>query len=242
MDFDKLKKAAKDTFKKVTTKLEETLDTDDTEQECNFDDTTDDTLTSAEAFTSEADIEEDEMECTQRFDLKNMLDRFKKKNLNLDVDDLTGEEVEDEDSGCNVNELKTSIDKLDEGISQITSSQSEQIDNLKEQLDAIKADIDDMRENSLDVATRLGNIDDGINLRLGSVEKKLAEIANSVTSVTKLNDSIFDLKNAQINTRNSLTDVEASFTRLKKKMTTSITIISILAAIIAILEIINLLS
>ena len=45
-----------------------------------------------------------------------------------------------------------------------------------------------------------------------------------------------------MNTKNSLADLEAAFAKLKKKMTASITIISAPTAVIAILEIINLLS
>lgn len=248
MNFDKLKKAAKDTFKKVSSKIEEKLDTDEQELDLDIDDFTEEPV--SESFYTDSDESEEEtIDHTQRFDLKNMLDRFKKKTQNFSINDLTDADSESSDNkaentsdNADVTELKTSIDKLDEGLSQITTNQSEQIDSLKEQLDSIKCEIDEMRENSLDVATKLGNIDDGINLRLGSVDKKLTDVANAVASVSKLNDSIFDLKNAQMNTRNSLTDLETSFKKLKRKMSTSITIISILTAIIAILEVINLLS
>ncbi len=235
MDFDKLKKAAKDTLMKVTTKIEESLDVDIdiSDPDADIDTAVPDSPNTAP---------DEEIELTQKFDLKNMLDRFKKKNLDMSIDDPDEFDATPSGDASEVTELKTSLDKLDEGISQITSNHSEQIDILKEQLEAIKTDIDDMRENSLDVATKLGNIEDGINLRLGSTEKKLAEISNSIASISKLNDSIFDLKNAQMNTRNSLTDLDTAFTKMKKKMTTSIIIMSILAAILVILEIINLLS
>ncbi len=75
-----------------------------------------------------------------------------------------------------------------------------------------------------------------------TVSADVAEIKQAVVSVSKLNDSIFDLKNAQINTKNSVAELEAGFVKLKRKCVAGITILSILGAITIALEVIQLLS
>lgn len=68
------------------------------------------------------------------------------------------------------------------------------------------------------------------------------DIKNTINSVSKLNDSIFDLKNSQQNVKMSVSDVESAFKRLKSKCITGFTIISIIGLITIALEVINLLS
>lgn len=113
-----------------------------------------------------------------------------------------------------------------------------QIDSLNEALKLIKEDI----ESSMEECVRSRRVSENVNGKLNSVSDKISELSNSLAGISKLKDSIFDLKNSQMNTKNSIGALQSGFFKLKKKMTTGITIISILTTIIAILEILNLLS
>ena len=74
------------------------------------------------------------------------------------------------------------------------------------------------------------------------VSADVAEIKQTVTSVARLNDSVFDLKNTQMNTKNAIIELETSIKRLKKKCVLGVTVLSILSAIVIALEIILMLS
>ena len=70
----------------------------------------------------------------------------------------------------------------------------------------------------------------------------IADVRQSVGSVSRLNDSVFDLKNTQLNTKNAVSNLELAFGRLKKKCVLGITVMSILSVIIIALEILLMLS
>lgn len=198
MNFDKIKKAAKETLKMVSNKLRDSFESADEEM-------IDITANNSENETD--DFSEDSMEQTQRFDMKDALSRFKKR-----ADDL-GESLSD----------------------MFHPSEAEDMDKISGELAQLSKNIDDMSQAT-------GSELKSIMTVVCGIDKKLSELTSSLSGVNKLSDSIFDLKNSQINTKNSLSDLELSFRRLKKKMTAGIVIISIISAVIAVLEVINLLS
>lgn len=130
-----------------------------------------------------------------------------------------------------VDEIADGIDDLTEALEGLT----EKVDAVAEKLQLIEIqDMESSREraqNNADLRHSLGNIGEDVT-----------EIKQAVVSVSKLNDSIFDLKNAQINTKNSVSELEEGFARLKKKCVAGVTILSILSAIIIALEVVQLLS
>ena len=79
-------------------------------------------------------------------------------------------------------------------------------------------------------------------LQIKSVSGGVEEIRQAVSGITKLSDSIFDLKNAQMNSKNSLENLEKSFVSLKKKCIMGITVISILTLLSIVMSILVLLS
>ncbi|MGN1115425.1 MAG: hypothetical protein ACI4TH_02515 [Candidatus Ornithomonoglobus sp.] len=113
-----------------------------------------------------------------------------------------------------------------------------QLDKIDEAISMLKADTVDASNETARIIRIVENISGKVN-RTG---ERLTDLNNSLAGVSKLNDSIFDLKNSQMNTKNSLGELQSAFFKLKKKMTASVTIISILAAVIAVLEVLNLLS
>ena len=75
-----------------------------------------------------------------------------------------------------------------------------------------------------------------------AVSAGVSEIKQAVNSVSRLNDSLFDLRNTQLNTKNAVSDLETAFARLKKKCVLGVTVLSILSAIVIVLEIVLMLS
>lgn len=125
--------------------------------------------------------------------------------------------------------------KETELVNSALHSVSEQIDALAEQIaeleSRLSANSDEKQDAANDIAEEIKNLGSGIS-----------DIRQSVGSVAKLNDSIFDLKNTQLNTKNSVANLEIAFGRLKKKCVLGVTVVSILSAIIIALEILLMLS
>lgn len=197
MDFDKIKKVAKETFKVVSNRANETTPPPrvHTEPEDDFDD-----------FSMTDDL----MGQTRKFDMKDALNRVKK----------------------NTESIKNSVSELisdDNTDAPVVNSYDK---------NALNSDLNDISEEVK--ALRLSN--ENLEGHIVAIERKLSEISNSVSGVNKINDSIFDLKNSQINTRNSINELEVAFKKMKKKVISGITVISIITAIVAVLEIINILS
>ncbi|MDD6762381.1 MAG: hypothetical protein PUD92_01875 [Clostridiales bacterium] len=127
-------------------------------------------------------------------------------------------------------DLKAVEDKL--------NSLNEQLDKMDEAISMLKTD----SANASNETARIIRIAENISGKVNRTADRLTELNNSLAGVSKLNDSIFDLKNSQMNTKNSLGELQSAFFKLKKKMTAGVTIITVLAAVIAVLEVINLLS
>lgn len=135
-----------------------------------------------------------------------------------------------------LDEIKTGIDELKETSSDDKlSEQSERLDDISRKLSTIKNMLEKQSDNTTKSVVN-------INAKLNAQDDRLADLITSLGSVSKLNDSVFDLKNSQMNTRNSIDALETSFLKLKRKMTVGITIISVLSAVLIVLEVLNLLS
>lgn len=203
MDFDKIKRVAKDTFKVVSGRADEPKAPNRPSQRPDdFDD-----------FT----LDDDLLGETRKFDMKDALNRVKKNTeaIKNSVSDIISNDKKDtaEAPKASDTECMSDIGKVSAGLVEIGN------------------EVEALREST-------ENLENHIVI----IERKLSEIANSVSGVNKINDSIFDLKNSQINTRNSINEMELSLKRMRKKMISGLTVISIITAVIAILEVINLLS
>ena len=74
------------------------------------------------------------------------------------------------------------------------------------------------------------------------IAKSVSEVKQAFNSISKLNDSVFDLKNTQLNTKNTISELESSFVKHKKKCVLGVTVLSILSAIVIVLEVVLMLS
>lgn len=156
------------------------------------------------------------------------------------------------------NTVKTSVDKFDSlknGVASI-SEISDRFDNVDGDIKGISAEIELISKRIGEISEKLNAMEVKNTQRMGDHERNysdikrsvnemgtnIADIKQAVNSVSKLNDSIFDLKNSQMNTKKVLSDIGTSFARLKKKCVLGVTVLSILSAIIIVLEIVLMLS
>lgn len=266
MDLDKLKKAAKE---KGALALKKLIHVSESEEDDNIiqDDAPENAPEPEQTDNDAPESNENTVSGeTQRFDLNDILSRLKttpgdQTYTESDADE-TAVEDDEETEEC-VTEQETS----DHEVSEITEMIAAAVNEIRAEIDkelGCTRDLINERLNALDEHTkrlndiygRLGTLNSivdknagestksaiNINGKLNAHDVRLTEISNSLGSVSKLNDSIFDLKNSQMNTKNSLSELESSYIKLKRKMTAGVTIMSILCAIVVILEVMNLLS
>lgn len=236
MDFEKLKRAAKETLRIMNAR-------DEVGTEEN------DISTSEDAPAAE---EVDELlGNTQRIDFKTILERFRTKRDEPEEDEPQPDSVSIPIEG--MDELAKTVDEIDKRTEEITIAADENNEKMTASLVTLKSDFEtsfeNLKQELADIRSLIEKQSDKSNdsqysiiTKLNVAEKKTEKLVNSLSGVSKLNDSIFDLKNSQMNTKNTVGDLEAAFYTLKRKMTTGIILISIISAVIAVLEIINLLS
>lgn len=140
--------------------------------------------------------------------------------------------------------IKSAQNSAKEKLSSLSSPSAVEkgISEILEKLNAADAKI---RELEAKEAESRSSYDNGINdlrVSITSINNDLTEIKQNTSSITKLNDSIFDIKNTQQNTKKSLYELSERILVLKKKLVAGITVVSILSVMVIVLEIINLLS
>ena len=109
-------------------------------------------------------------------------------------------------------------------------------------LDAVSSKLNEIEVKQIE---NKNNYDRGVNdirVSMNCLMNDIAEMSQSTSGIAKLSDAVFDLKNAQQNTKNAISDIEERIVSLRKKMTAGVTIISVLTLIMIVLEIINMLS
>ena len=252
MDFDKLKKAAKETLKIMRAKEDPVIE----EEDDDFPEIGPEYAESAEPDESAGD---EQMGSTQRIDFKNILERFRTKAEDIVPDHEEAKTTPAAESDQipvtaeAMDELAKTVDEIDKRTEEITIATDENNEKLTASLVTLKAEFDasvDEIKSELAAIRKLIESSDtqttdsfnSVTAKLNNYEKKADKFTASLAGVSKLNDSIFDLKNSQMNMRNTLSDLEESFYSLKRKMITGVLLISIIAAVVAVLEIINLLS
>lgn len=143
----------------------------------------------------------------------------------------TPEKKEEVTTPAKCNDIENKIQTLCDEVSALSAKMKD----ISSMLDVIEVQSQQrMKEHDLNCA----DIKQAVEDMTGGVN----EIRQAVNSVSKLNDSLFDLKNTQLNTKKTLSDLETSFVRLKKKCVLGVTVLSILSAIVIVLEILLMLS
>lgn len=221
-----------------------------------------------EQFLKNADIkmndgcEAEPVANTQRINLnetiniQGVIDRFKKTAGEIEsgakklkdtvvsrMDSLKTKKEDDEsyeqDSMSEGNsELESKVSAANDRIGNVSNDVSQ----LLKKLDALSEKLNTIERTGIANKGEQLNAFGNITSEMRSVGTDIAEIKQSVASVARLNDSVFDLKNTQLNTKNAIAELETSIRRLKKKCVLGVTVLSILSAIVIGLEIILMLS
>lgn len=192
------------------------------------------------------------------------MDMFKAKMEDEhDAKEEAEEETEDDSIADKIkNSVKTSvqtsvhkIDEIKEGARSI-SEMSERFDDVEIRIQNVSDDVSALSEKINAISEKLNVAEMQARERMSGHEQNysdikeaveavgagVSEIKQAVNSVSRLNDSVFDLRNTQLNTKNAVSDLETAFARLKKKCVLGVTVLSILSAIVIVLEIVLMLS
>lgn len=153
------------------------------------------------------------------------------KNSVQKIDDIK----EDVESFSNMPDKLENLEGRFENLQNTVLSLSEKLDSVLEKLGMIDAqDRDYMKDHERNYSDIRRSFED--------VTSGIADLKQTVNSFSKLNDSLFDMKNTQLNTKNAVADLETGFKRLKKKCVLGVTVLSVLSAITIVLEIVLMLS
>lgn len=169
-----------------------------------------------------------------------------------DTDGNSEEEKEESENVMSApvsDEIRAYLEQISSGITALENSDTSKLYESKNSTREITERLDDISKRLSNIKVILDKQSDSntksvvnINAKLNAQDERLSDISASLGSVSKLNDSIFDLKNHQMNSRNSMDALEKSFSVLRKKTIAGITVISILSAVLIVLEVLNLLS
>lgn len=161
---------------------------------------------------------------------------------NIDVDGMKNHV---KDSVSKLGDLKdglTSITERFDASDEKTAEIAAQLNAVSEKVDEVSQKLALLEIQENDNSRQRAQSEADLTRAISSVSADVSEIKQAVVSVSKLNDSIFDLKNAQVNTKNSVAELEAGFAKLKRKCVAGVTILSILSAITIALEVVQLIS
>ncbi len=203
-------------------------------------------------FLKNADIEINEgepVERTQKINLnetiniQSVIERFKKTAGGIKdtvvskVDGLRSKkEAPAQNAPKPAEEMQEEQRNTESAVSEIN------IDKLCEMADELSKKLDELSaKESHRMCDHERNYSD-IKRSVNEISTNVADVKQITGSITKLNDSMFDLKNTQLNTKKVISDLITSFTRLKKKCVLGVTVLSILSAIIIVLQIVLMLS
>ena len=148
-----------------------------------------------------------------------------------------------------VEEYSLDLDDLKDAISDMvreTVNESRQepadLSGLTKELENIKIRLQKIQHSTEDLIRDNGTNITALHKSSSELRDRINEVSQSVAALSKVSDSVFDLKNAQVNTKKSIEGTEGAINALKKRITASTAIFTILAILIIVLQIIALLS
>ncbi len=147
-----------------------------------------------------------------------------------------------------MSEMTDSVRKIDgigeqlEDVSDGFGSISAELAEIKQGVLALEKRIQELEVKNSDTVESFSAGTADIKHEMSELRAMTENIRDAVNGVSKLNDSVFDMKNSQQNTKNALNELQTAFARLKKKTVTGIVVLSIIGFIVAALEVINLLA
>lgn len=135
------------------------------------------------------------------------------------------EKIEDiSNIGVNIDEISKKLAEVSDRTEKMASKQNEIEVKQIESKNNFDRSVNDLRSE------------------LSSISSDLGEVKQTINLLAKLNDSIFDLKNTQQNTKNAIAELRDEVERVRKKTVAGVTVISILTAVVIVLQVINLIA
>lgn len=207
-----------------------------------------------EEFDMDMEIEAEPVENTQKFNIgdivnvKEVVDKVKEAAGNIVeaaakvTEKVTESKREEEDI---ISDTMEKIDVIDERLEDV----SENFGGVQNRIETVNEAVASLDKRIQDIEIKISALSDDAAARNAEIKQEFTElkavaeqIRNSVNGVSKLSDSVFDMKNMQQNTKTALTDLQVAFMRLKKKTVAGIAILSVISFIVIALEVINLLA
>lgn len=136
----------------------------------------------------------------------------------------SGAAMKSEDVSAELKAAQTKLAEVAEGL-----------DNVKKRLSAMQQS----DEKGFEVAAKRS---EKLTADVNDVRNKTDNVITALNGISKLSDSVFDLKNAQANMKSSIDGLNMSLKRLKKRVTAGVAILSVISVIVALLQILVLLS
>lgn len=184
--------------------------------------------------TAEADEAKGEKEAVSTAGIE---DNTSVEEISIDIEDIKTEISEAVRSAIESGASKAAgsgtadYAPIEKDISEIKS----ELENIKKRLQVLQhATEEKLRDN--------GNNTTALHKATAELRDRVGEIAQTVNNVSKLSDSVFDLRNAQMNMKKALDVQESSLRRLRKNLSVSTVILSVIGVLIIMLQIIALLS
>lgn len=144
--------------------------------------------------------------------------------------------------------MNDSMDKID-GLDERLGNVSDSFEDVIKKISEINETVSKIDERIEEIETQTSNFertssinDADLKQEINEIKAISTQIRDMVNGVSKLSDSVFDMKNAQQNTKTALNDLSIAFRSLRKKTIAGIVIISIISFIAAALGVINLLA
>ena len=160
------------------------------------------------------------------------------------INDKPGSEPKEvvEEYSIDLDDLKDAISEMVRETVSESGAESTDITGLTKELENIKIRLQKFQHSTDDLIRDNGTNITALHKSNSEMRDRLSEISQSVAALSKVSDSVFDLKNAQVNTKKAIESTENAINALKKRITAATAIFTILAILIIVLQIIALLS
>ncbi len=165
------------------------------------------------------------------------------------VFDKNGQDAEADEANAVVDSIAYGTKSAKEHIKNMGTGAKQKLDGimsapseLTDKLNAMESKLGDIEIKQIEAKSDTDIYLKDITGRIDTLTDDVSDVRQGMTLVSKLNDRMFEIKNAQQNIKKDFEALEAGVAALKKKQLATATVMSLLSVVIIVLEIVNLLS
>ncbi len=133
-------------------------------------------------------------------------------------------------------------DIISDAIQNSVDGLSSRINDVVLKIDKASSKLNEIEVKQIETKNCLDRNTNDVRISLTDLSNDISAVKQSFGTVSKLNDSVFDLKNTQQNLKKSISDLYESVNVVKKKQVISTAILTVIGIIVIALEFIILLS